>query len=318
MSVIIQPCQKKGNNFFVEDLREKPEFGFPAVTEQWVERKKDSEAVAQILAASPAHQRKAQRIHACASVLLDTENADSETGEVKHSVYSNRLCHVRACPTCQWRHAVQIRAIFRHNLPALIEQHPKTGIICLTLTVKNCPVTDLRPTIKTMNSAWTRLMKRREFAKVKGWVRITEITKGQDGTAHPHFHCLLMVPSRHISCKGDYITNADWRLAWAEAMGIAYLPEVKNGAIRPPLKGSMAKVLNYIAKNPQSPDVQDPAYIVAQAEQIHQQRLFAAGGSLKGVLHGAGTSRPAEHNTNNIKRFQWDKSTSKYNILDNI
>ncbi|MDI4746156.1 protein rep, partial [Salmonella enterica subsp. enterica serovar Kentucky] len=35
---------------------------------------------------------------------------------------------------------------------------------------------------------------RKEFKPVQGWIRTTEVTRGRDGSAHPHFHTLMMVP----------------------------------------------------------------------------------------------------------------------------
>jgi hypothetical protein len=127
-----------------------------------------------------------------------------------------------------------------------------------------------------------------------------------------------MVPSSYISHKGDYITNADWRKAWAEALSVDYLPEVHNTAIRPPLKEDMPRILNYIAKNPQSPAIQDPSWIIALAEQIYHQRLIASGGSLKNLVHSGGRGHQTEQNINNITRFHWNNLGSNYYILDNI
>jgi hypothetical protein len=109
------------------------------------------------------------------------------------------------------------------------------------------------------------------------------------------------------------VTNADWREAWAEALGVSYLPEVHNGAMRPPLRNNIAKVLNYITKNPQ-PDLQDPEWIIALAQQTHRQRLLSAGGSLKGILDTGRKGKSTGTTGNDIKVFQWDKSVSGYII----
>ncbi|MDI5568725.1 protein rep, partial [Salmonella enterica subsp. enterica serovar Kentucky] len=39
-----------------------------------------------------------------------------------------------------------------------------------------------------------RMKDRKEFKPVQGWIRTTEVTRGRDGSAHPHFHTLMMVP----------------------------------------------------------------------------------------------------------------------------
>ena len=66
--------------------------------------------------------------------------------------------------------------------------------VFLTLTVKNPPVTELRDTLKAMNSAWQRLAQTKRFkGVVKGFIRTTEVTRGKDGDmmAHPHFHAFI-------------------------------------------------------------------------------------------------------------------------------
>ncbi|MDI5424891.1 ROK family protein, partial [Salmonella enterica subsp. enterica serovar Kentucky] len=41
-------------------------------------------------------------------------------------------------------------------------------------------------------------------AWVQGWIRTTEVTRGRDGSAHPHFHTLMMVPPSMLSGR-DYV-----------------------------------------------------------------------------------------------------------------
>ena len=65
---------------------------------------------------------------------------------------------------------------------------PSYRWVFLTLTVKNPPVTELRDTLKAMNSAWQRLAQTKRFkGVVKGFIRTTEVTRGKDGDmmAHP-------------------------------------------------------------------------------------------------------------------------------------
>ncbi len=59
---------------------------------------------------------------------------------------------------------------------------------------------ELRLTVKEMNKSWNKLVKRKQFPAL-GWVKSLEVTKSQDLTAHPHFHCLLVVPSNYFSCS---------------------------------------------------------------------------------------------------------------------
>ena len=54
--------------------------------------------------------------------------------------------------------------------------------VFLTLTVKNPPVTELRDTLKHMNDSWKRLIETKRFKSgVAGFLRTTEVTRGNDG-----------------------------------------------------------------------------------------------------------------------------------------
>ena len=58
-----------------------------------------------------------------------------------------------------------------------------------------------------------------------GWVRTTEVTRGKDGTAHPHFHTLLMVPPSMLSGR-EYVKHARWVELWRDCLRVAYDPNV--------------------------------------------------------------------------------------------
>ncbi|MDK7192887.1 protein rep, partial [Bifidobacterium sp. UMB1197] len=85
------------------------------------------------------------------------------------------------------------QARFYQALPKIVADYPSSRWLFLTLAVRNCAIDDLGETLTAMNSAFQRLKDRKEFAPVQGWIRATEVTRGKDGSAHPHFHCLLMV-----------------------------------------------------------------------------------------------------------------------------
>ena len=90
------------------------------------------------------------------------------------------------------------------QLPNIQElSYPSLGI--LTLTVKNPPVTELRDTLKHMNDSWQRLIQTKRFKSgVAGFLRTTEVTRGNDADmmAHPHFHALLLVKPSYFRGKG--------------------------------------------------------------------------------------------------------------------
>jgi hypothetical protein len=101
----------------------------------------------------------------------------------------------------------------------------------LTLTVRNCSVLDLRRTILDMNRAWDRLVKRKAWPAL-GYVRSLEITRGKDGSAHPHFHCLLAVPPGYFVGR-KYLSTAKWAALWRDALRIDYTPICEVHAVKP-------------------------------------------------------------------------------------
>ncbi|MBE3060575.1 protein rep, partial [Klebsiella pneumoniae] len=62
------------------------------------------------------------------------------------------------------------------------------------MTVRNCAIEELGETLSRMNTAFQRLKDRKEFRPVQGWIRTTEVNRGSDGSATPHFQTLMMVP----------------------------------------------------------------------------------------------------------------------------
>ncbi|MGJ8945859.1 protein rep, partial [Salmonella enterica subsp. enterica serovar Kentucky] len=128
-----------------------------------------------------------------------------------------RFCRVRHCPICQWRRSLMWQARFYQSLPKIVAEYPDARWLFMTLTVRNCPITELGDTLNVMNAAFQRLKDRKEFLGVLGWVRTTEVNRGKDGNAHPHFHILLMVSPSMLSCDG-YVKHARWVVLWRDCL----------------------------------------------------------------------------------------------------
>jgi len=170
-------------------------------------------------------------------------------------------------------------------LPTLAETYPAARWIFLTLTVKNCPTEDLRETLATMGKAWGRLNKRREFRDVLGWMKSVEITRGADGSAHPHFHALLLVKSTYFK-PGHYVKTTEWVRAWREAMRLDYDPICDVRAVRGKgpegLHGAVAETLKYAVKAADM--TTDPSWFLELTRQVRGTRAVASGGVLTGLL----------------------------------
>jgi plasmid rolling circle replication initiator protein Rep len=181
------------------------------------------------------------------------------------------------------------QARFLKALPTIEQAYPSARWVFLTLTVRNCPITDLRSTLQDMNKAWQRLIKRPEFASnVQGWIRTTEVTRGRDDSAHPHFHVLMMVKPGYFAGK-NYVKQSRWTEVWRECAKLDYTPIVdirlvkqKPGAsgCKSPLRHAVAETLKYAVK---PSDMRDD-WLIELTRQVHKLRFFASGGALKNVL----------------------------------
>ena len=266
----------------------------------WDRHRGQTDDVAGIYAASVEFERYAERMASCSGRLRFGWDTCKETGESNLRLREAHFCRVRHCPTCQWRRSLMWQARFYQALPSIIQAYPKARWIFLTLTVRNCDITDLGDTLSRMNQAWQRLKDRKEFQHVTGWVRTTEVTKGKDGSAHPHFHALLMVPPSMLAGK-NYIKHARWVELWQSCLKAPYAPNVDVRTVKPrlgkvgaenglqgtieALQGAVAETLKYSTKPEDMTDDGDAdGWFLELTRQTHKRRFIATGGALKDVL----------------------------------
>lgn len=250
----------------------------------WDAHRAAADAVADAYAAAAEFERLAARVSACAGLLRFGWADDPDTGESRLRLREARFCRARYCTICQWRRSLMWRARFIRSLPAVLAEHPNARWLFLTLTVRNCQLDELRDTLHAMNAAWQRLIKRAEFQPVRGWIRTTEVTRGRDGTAHPHFHTLLLVPSSMASGR-HYVTQGRWVDLWRECARLDYPPVVDVRAVRGTdperVREAATETLKYAVK---PTDLADGAWLRELTRQTHKLRFVASGGALKDVL----------------------------------
>lgn len=167
-------------------------------------------------------------------------------------------------------------------LPKIVQEHPRHRWLFLTLTVRNCSIKELRETLEWMHDSFKRLTKLKIW-KVEGWIKSTEVTRGKDGSAHPHFHCLLMVPPSYFSGK-DYISQAKWTELWQQCLRIDYKPMVHVRAIAKHNDPQVIipEILKYQVK--ESDLVADREWFLELTRQLRKTRAVAVGGILKTYL----------------------------------
>jgi len=270
----------------------------------WDKHRSDCDEVADIYAPHPEFQRYAERMSACANLLGYGWENDMETGESAMRLRNAHFCRVRTCPVCQWRRSLAWKARFYQALPEVVEAYPKARWIFLTLTVRNCAIEDLGETLKQMNQSWQRLIQRKALRPVLGWVRTTEVTKGKDGSAHPHFHALLMVPPSWFT--RHYIKHARWVELWGDCLKADYAPNVDVRVVKPKhnlktgtdapatpveqqvaaLQGAVMETMKYAVKPDDfvGGDEDDEAWFLEYTRQIKRKRFTATGGVLKDAL----------------------------------
>jgi plasmid rolling circle replication initiator protein Rep len=262
----------------------------------WDVHRGQSDDVGGIYATAAEFERYASRMADCGGVLRFGWSTAPETGETALRLREAHFCRVRHCPVCQWRRSLMWQARFHQSLPKIVQEHPKARWVFLTLTVRNCSIGELGEMLTAMNAGWQRLIKRKEFRPVSGWVRTTEVTRGADGSAHPHFHALLMVPPSMLA-GSNYVKQARWVELWTDCMRLDYVPVVDVRAVKATipegakpsldamgfaLQRAVAETLKYSVKPGDMTD--DPYWFLELTRQAHKRRFVATGGVLKNVL----------------------------------
>jgi hypothetical protein len=227
-------------------------------------------------------------------------------------------------------------------MPKVIEENPKSRFIFLTLTVKNCELNELRDTLKWMHNSWMKLLKRKEFAPVQGWVRSVEVTRGNDDTAHPHYHVLVMVNEGYF--KRGYVSQKRWSEVWQDCLGVGYTPVVdvrsvrsgrreKEGEDAVLMSAAICEVLKYSVK-PADCSVDDSKRRLSNQEwlsgltsQLFKTRAIATGGILKRHLKEL-EQEPDDlihiddQDVNQVDdeapriAFAWQKDKKRYQMVD--
>jgi plasmid rolling circle replication initiator protein Rep len=206
-------------------------------------------------------------------------------------------------------------------LPKIVKQYPKHRWLFLTLTQKNVPITDLRQTLTDMNRAFQRLSQLKAFPGI-GWLRSTEVTRGRDGNAHPHFHCLLIVPPGYFNGK-NYIKQSDWVEMWRKSLRLDYNPVLDVQAVK---QGStpmelIPELLKYCTK--ESDLVADREWFLDLTRQMHKMRSIATGGVLKEYLKELedepedliGESDEPDQVDEGSLYFGWKRRESRYRMV---
>jgi len=225
-----------------------------------------------------------ERIAQC-SQILEYALAATNDGELVTSLQNARFCRCRQCPVCQWRRSLMWKARFFQALPKIRGDYPTARYLFLTLTVKNCLIEDLRETVTHMNKSWQRLSQKKCFPAI-GYLKSLEVTRGSDGSAHPHFHILLMVPSGYFKSTGGYLNHDKWVELWKKSLRVQYSPIVHITAVKAKsdnsLEDAIKETLKYCVKEEDL--VIDAEWLRCLTEQLHKTRSVSLSGTFRHYL----------------------------------
>ena len=260
----------------------------------WEERRHQTDIVEDVYRRAPDEQlrKHAATLGRCSKTLQEDTVISRETGEVSVTVKSWK-CRGRHCPICQSARQFKFKRHFEDALPEIQTRAKTNAWLHLVVTVKNCPVTELRATLAAMNRSWRRLVQRKEFKIVRGWTRGTEVTKGESDptTAHPHFHALLLVPPSYF--KKYYIKHEKWLELWQDAARLNYTPDI--WIERADAKGGIQEVVKLAtySTKPEEMDVSEDWFYEFH-RQVSGLRFLATGGIVKDVLREKEAERKRE------------------------
>jgi len=286
----------------------------------WDKHRGNADKVAALYAGSE-FQAYSARVTFCSELLQFGLVPDEDFQAMKMKLRAARFCRVRHCPVCQWRRSLMWKAKAYKVLPRIIEAYPTHRWLFVTLTQKNVPIDELKSTLQHMNKSFQRMAQRKVWPAV-GWLRSTEVTLGRNRTAHPHFHCLLMVKPGYFG--KNYIKQAEWVELWRSCMRLDYNPVMDVQAVKrgqQPMQ-LIPELLKYCTK--ESDLVADREWFLELTRQLHKMKAVATGGVLKSYLQELeqepedliGKDEEAEMTEDEISLFfGWRRKERKYKLL---
>ena len=270
-------------------------------------------------------QRYAERMDDCAQFLAFGLVPNADEGAYQMKLRAARFCRVRTCMVCSWRRSLMYKARAFKALPKVLADFPDARFLFLTLTLKNCPVQELRNSIFHLNASFRRLAKLKYFPAV-GYIKTVEVTRGRKGDAHPHLHILMMVKPSFFS--HGYVKKKEWCAWWKRAAKVDYTPIIDVQAIEKknsPL-GLLAEVVKYQTK-PNDLIFSDRVWFLEYTHQVHRTNAFVLGGVFKDYFKELEKEETREEMINGNEEtqdgvdegelfFNWKHFEKKYRMID--
>jgi plasmid rolling circle replication initiator protein Rep len=287
----------------------------------WDKHKKNSGIVANYYKTTREFADKGGKVNYCSEMLDFKLVPNQEDGAYKLKLDSSQFCRQRHCPICQWRRSLRWKAKAHQAIPRVMEAFPKYRWLFVTLTLKNCAIEDLRNTLTWVNESFKRFTKLKEFPAI-GWIKSVEVTRGRDGSAHPHLHTLMLVPPSYFG-KG-YLSQQRWCELWQQSLRVDYKPILDVQAIKKDLSPHfiIPEILKYQCK--ESDLTADCDWFLELTRQLRNTRAVAVGGILRDYMKsleadpddliGKDDSETSEVDEGHLY-FGWKRSEKKYRML---
>jgi hypothetical protein len=205
------------------------------------------------------------------------------------------------------------------GLEEVLKGNPEARWIFLTFTVRNCPMEELRATITQMNRAWNRLQLLTDWGKrVKGAIKTTETTFGNNATAHPHFHIICHLANDYFTRSDLYYQQNDWSILWKNALKANYVPichvtAVKHSDSQRALR-ELIKTIGYSIKPDCMADPDMAPLFKEYDAQTHGLRSISCTGSLKRkiCLNGQRRGKQVHYPTRDDDRYSYNINEETY------
>jgi len=234
------------------------------------------------------NKKKAINMIDCGQRLQFGLYENIQTLEQQKKLEEMYTCKDRFCAFCNWRRARKL-GIQSYEVLKAIESENKVRYIFATFTMRNPLVTDLSKTLKLMQDSFARMSKTKRFKNsILGFMRALEIPPQKDNNEyiHPHFHCLLVVPSKYFDTKHNlYIKQEEWIAMWQKSLKVDYAPSVdiriiKGKGEKDPIAKAVAETVKYPLK---TMDLKSMSVDLFQelVIQMKSKRALAFGGIVK-------------------------------------
>lgn len=192
------------------------------------------------------------------------------------------------CAMCALRRSAKTVREYEGKIRQVMEEKTELIPVLLTLTIKNGP--DLEERTNHLDSAVTRMISNRRFAKaggrhktsfriIDGGAGAFEFKRGKNsGLWHPHLHMIALIPSETDLLEFEWNISEEWRKLTKDSFNVDVTPiDVSSEESR---FKAICEVFRYALKFGEM-EIPDQVYAY---KILRGRRLVRAFGSLRGVV----------------------------------